>query len=221
MPATSNRRRNGKEKAAPAPAALLDQRGLPCNLDVERYVLGSILLDDAHYLQARAKLDPDDFALEKHRRILARMDGLAERQERIDRVTVANELMRYNELEACDGLSYLVSLDDGLPQILNLDSYLTILKEKATMRKLAFAGQNLMSRAILEEEQSSEIISAAATGLLDMTTVKGDSMASIRRIIDEYPGGLNALCTVGLRRRGCSPDSCGMTTSPAACSRES
>jgi replicative DNA helicase len=50
------------------------------------------------------------------------MGELNERGERIDRVTVANELMRFNELESCDGLSYLVSLDDGLPQILNIDA---------------------------------------------------------------------------------------------------
>ena len=42
--------------------------------------------------------------------------------------------MKFNELEACDGLSYLVSLDDGLPQIPNLDSYVRIVKDKAMLR---------------------------------------------------------------------------------------
>ena len=86
-------------------------------------MLGSILLDDTLYIQAAGTLEPDDFSLEKHRRIFRRMGDLHERGEKIDRITVANELMKFNELEACDGLSYLVSLDDGLPQIPNLDSY--------------------------------------------------------------------------------------------------
>ena len=43
------------------------------------------------------------------------MKDLYERGEKIDRITVANELMKFGELESCDGLSYLVSLDDGLP----------------------------------------------------------------------------------------------------------
>ena len=51
-----------------------------------------------------------------------RMNELHERGEKIDRVTLANELLRYNELESVDGLTYLVSLDDGLPQISNLDA---------------------------------------------------------------------------------------------------
>jgi replicative DNA helicase len=37
------------------------------------------------------------------------MAELHERGERIDRITVANELLRFNELEACDGLSYLLA----------------------------------------------------------------------------------------------------------------
>ena len=107
------------------------ERGLPANLDSERFVLGSILLNDSPYIQAAGMLQPDDFSLEKHRRIFARMGELHERGEHIDRITVANELMRFNELESCDGLSYLVSLDDGLPQIPNLDSYIRIVKDKA------------------------------------------------------------------------------------------
>ena len=97
-------------------------KGLPTNLDAERFVLGSIMLDDSLYIQAAGALEADDFSLEKHRRIFKRMGELHERGEKIDRITLANELMRFNELEACDGLSYLVSLDDGLPQIPNLDA---------------------------------------------------------------------------------------------------
>ena len=46
-------------------------------------------------------------------------------------ITLANELLRYNELESVDGLSYLVSLDDGLPKIPNLDGYVQIIRDKA------------------------------------------------------------------------------------------
>src|SRR6266542_4252636 len=113
-------------------------KGLPANVDAEKFVLGSILLDDSAYIEVAGELESGDFVLEKHRRIFARMSELHERGERIDRVTVANELIRFNELEACDGLSYLVSLDDGLPQIVNLESYIRIVKDKATLRRIIF-----------------------------------------------------------------------------------
>lgn len=133
---------------------------LPVNLDAERLILGSILLDGSLYVTVAAALNPDDFSLEKHRRIFARIGEVHERGERIDRITVANELMRRNQLEACDGLAYLVSLDDGLPQILNLDSYVSIVKDKSTLRQIVLTAHQLMNRALLGEECSS-ILDAA------------------------------------------------------------
>ena len=82
------------------------------------------------------------------------MGELHERGENIDRITVANELMKFNELEACDGLSYLVSLDDGLPQIPNLDSYIRIVKDKAVLRRIIFASQHMMNRCLLDAEET-------------------------------------------------------------------
>jgi replicative DNA helicase len=96
------------------------------------------------------------------------MGELHERGERIDRVTVANELMRFNELESCDGLSYLVSLDDGLPQILNIDAYIRIVKDKATLRRIIFASQHLMNRCLMGEEEPDEILAGAEETLLKL-----------------------------------------------------
>ncbi len=79
------------------------EKGLPANPDAERYVLGSILLNDSVYLQVAGSLEPEDFSLEKHRRIFARMADLYERSVHIDRVTLANELMKQGQLESVDG----------------------------------------------------------------------------------------------------------------------
>src|ERR1700676_2038179 len=130
----------------PAISANSIEKGLPTNVDAERFVLGSILLDESFYIQAAGTLEADDFSLEKHRRIFQRMGELQDRGEKIDRITVANELMKFSELEACDGLGYLVSLDDGLPQIPNLDSYIRIVKDKSVLRRIIFASQNMMNR---------------------------------------------------------------------------
>ena len=92
------------------------EKGLPSSVDTERFVLGMILLNDTYYLQVAGALEPDDFSLEKHRRIFGRMKDLYDRGERIDRVTLADELIRQGQLESVDGLAYLVSLDDGLPE---------------------------------------------------------------------------------------------------------
>src|ERR1700744_1174519 len=99
------------------------QKGLPSNIDAERFILGSILLDDSRFIDIAGLLTNADFTTEAHRRLYTRMTELHARGEKIHRVTVANELRRWGELESVGGLTYVISLDDGLPQISNLDSY--------------------------------------------------------------------------------------------------
>jgi replicative DNA helicase len=181
------------------------EKGLPTNVDAERFVLGSILLDDSLYVQSAGTLEPDDFSLEKHRRIFKRMGELQDRGERIDRITVANELMKFNELEACDGLTYLVSLDDGLPQIPNLDSYIRIVKDKAVLRRIIFASQHMMNRCLLGEEEPSEILAGAEETLLKL----GDSqvksgLINPAQILQEYEGGISAFLDPSKRIKGIS-----------------
>jgi len=179
------------------------QKGLPSNVDAERFVLGSILLNDNLYIQAAGSLEPDDFSVEKHRRIFSRMAELQARGERIDRVTLANELLRYNELESCDGLSYLVSLDDGLPQILNLDAYIRIVKDKAVLRRIVFASQHLMNLCLIGEESLPEILAGAEETLLKLSESRAhNGLVSPRQVIDEYPGGLNAFLDPSKRVKG-------------------
>jgi replicative DNA helicase len=181
------------------------EKGLPANVDAERVVLGSILLEDGLYVQAAGTLEADDFSLEKHRRIFKRMGELHERGESIDRITVANELMKLGELEACDGLSYLVSLDDGLPQIPNLDSYVRIVKDKALLRRIIFASQHMMNRCLAGEEEPADILAGAEEALLKLgeDRVKAGLMHP-HQILEEYDGGLGSFLDPSKRIKGIS-----------------
>ena len=186
-------------------ASLALEKGLPCNLDAERFVLGSILMDDSHFVQVAGTIEGDDFSLEKHRRIFHRMGELNHRGERIDRVTLANELLRYNELESCDGLSYLVSLDDGLPRIFNLDSYVRIVKDKSILRRIIFTSQHLMNRCMVGEEDPQQILAGAEESLLKLGDSQAKSgLASPKQVIEEYQGGLNAFLDPSKRIKGIS-----------------
>ena len=181
------------------------EKGLPTNVDAEKFVLGSILLDDSLYVQAAGTLESEDFSLEKHRRIFKRMGELQDRGEKIDRITVANELMKFNELEACDGLTYIVSLDDGLPQIPNLDSYIRIVKDKAVLRRIIFASQHMMNRAMLAEEEPGAILAGAEETLLKLGDSRVKSgLINPAQILQEYEGGISAFLDPSKRIKGIS-----------------
>ncbi len=179
------------------------EKGLPSNVDIERLVLGAVLLDDRVFVSVAAALTAVDFSLDKHRRIFRRMLELHQRAERIDRITVANELMRYRELESCGGLSYLVFLDDGLPHIPNLDAYIQIIQDKAALRQMVFASQHLMNRCLIGQEGPDEILAGAEETLLRLGEARAtQGLTSPRQIIDAYPGGLNAFLDPSKRVQG-------------------
>ena len=181
------------------------ERGLPVNLDAERFVLGAILMDDALYIQVAGTLVPEDFSLEKHRRIFLRMGELYNRGERIDRVTVANELMKQNQLESVDGVSYLVSLDEGMPALSNLDSYVGIVKDKAVLRRIIFTSQKLIDRCIIGEEEPDQILASAEESLLKLGESRAqDALVNPQRILAEFDGGINAFLDPSKRIKGLS-----------------
>src|SRR6202142_2239622 len=186
-----------------AASDIILDKGLPVNLDAERFVLGSILLDDSQFVQVAGAIQPEDFALEKHRILFNRMGELHERGERIDRVTVYNELLKHNESESCDGLTYLISLDDGLPRISNVDAYVRIVREKSVLRRIIFASQKLIDRCLLGQDEPEDILAGAEESLLKISDLGAKAaLVSPRQIIDQYEGGINALLDPSTRLSG-------------------
>ncbi len=179
------------------------ERGLPSNVYAERMVLGSVLMNDEKFVNVAATLQPDDFSLDKHRRIFRRMLELYDRQEKIDHVTLANELMRYGELESVDGVSYLVSLDEGLPELFNLDSYVQIVKDKATLRQMIFASQEIMQRCFVGEEEPKKLVEAAEESFLRLGEARShDDLISAKDVIDQTEGGVDAMLNPASRVQG-------------------
>jgi replicative DNA helicase len=181
------------------------EKGLPASVDTERFVLGMILLNDTYYLQVAGSLEPDDFSLEKHRRLFGRMKDLYDRGERIDRVTLADELIRQGQLESVDGLAYLVSLDDGLPELTNLDSYIRIVKDKAILRKLIFNSQKIIDRCLIGEETPDQILAQAEESMLKLGESRArDELITADAVLEKFPGGIGAFLDPSQRVRGLS-----------------
>lgn len=179
------------------------ERGLPASVDTERLVLGAILLDPNSYVVVAGQLTEAEFSLEAHRRIFIAMREIYDRGDQIDRITVAEELSRKGLLESVGGLTYLVSLDDGLPQIYQLESYLKIILDKSQLRKIIFAAQQAIDRAFLAEDSPSRILDETEDALLKISTASArDTLVRPGQIIDQYEGGIDALLDPSNRVKG-------------------
>ena len=183
------------------------QKGLPASIEAEQFVLGSILLDEERTLfpQVAGALAPADFNIEKHRRIFQRMGELHRRGERVEYLTVVNELEKHDQLESCDGIAYIATLTDGLPRLASIDSYIRIVKDKARLRELIVTCQGVACRALNGSEEPDQLIADAQSQFLRLTDGSGTKTAvATREIAERYPGGVSALLDPSKGEKGLS-----------------
>ena len=178
-------------------------KGLPANVEAEQFVLGSVLLDDSLFPQVDAALDAEDFILEKHKRIFLRMKDLAAKPEHIEYLTLVEALDRHGQLESVDGIAYIASLNDGLPRLTSIDSYVKIVKDKSLLRKLIHTSQSIISQCVESSEEVEDILANAESTVMKVGDAQLRSgLSSPREVVESVPGGIQAFLDPSRRIKG-------------------
>jgi replicative DNA helicase len=158
------------------------EKGLPCNLQVERTVLGSILLHNPVCNQAMELMRRDDLFLDSHRRIYDKMVALNECGSPIDLVTLSEELRRASEFEQVGGATYITSLIDDVQRTDDISYYVKILKSKSLKRKLITASSHIIALAYDEELEDEQLLDRAQQGIY--AVVENNVRGHFRMAID-------------------------------------
>src|SRR6201984_57493 len=176
---------------------------LPASVEAERSILGAILLDNLSYNQAAEHLRPEDFSLDSHRRIYARMIDLAESSRPIDIITLVEELGRNKELQAIGDMAYVSSLLDGVPDRPSIEHYVKIVRDKALLRGLIHAANAAIARAADQSDAAEEVLSDAAAAIFQLSeTRSGRVFMGVQEIVRESFGAVDALLQRGQRITG-------------------
>jgi replicative DNA helicase len=164
------------------------EKGMPSAPEAERAVLGSVLLNPK--LLANITLTEHEFSLDANRRLYKRMRELEEDQEPLDLISVMNCLIRYGEVDAVGGATYITSLSDGLPIFPNIDNYIAIVREKATLRQIIFTSQHSMNQALSGEYKAEEILESTSKKLAQLEVNSGKAPQSLNplQIMEEHGG---------------------------------
>jgi hypothetical protein len=121
------------------------------NLEAERATLGALLVTAAALgpVIDEVKLTAEDFYLDKHEVIFARIFDLRAAGEPVDEISVADALARRGELDAAGGRFYVSELAACVPAAGNAKHYAEIVRRHATaeaQRKVAFGLLDGMGR---------------------------------------------------------------------------
>ena len=176
---------------------------LPAAIDAERSILGAILLDNHAYNEAAEHLRAEDFSLDAHRRIYARMIDLAESSRPIDMITLVHELTRLKELPAVGDAAYISSLLDGVPDRPSIEHYVKIVRDKALLRGLIHASNSAIARAAEQSEPAEDILNEAEAAIFQLSEKRiGRGFQGIPDIVRDSFGTVDALLQRGQRITG-------------------
>ena len=177
---------------------IVERDGLPASVHTERVILGAMMSDPVAVVDATAKLTPDDFSLDSHRRIYSAMLELSELGHAIDLTTVSSVLERRKELEAIGQRSYLSSLYENLPRHLAVENYVQIVKDKSILRQLMQVCELGLNRAADQSENSLDVLGAVETRLLEISenAIKR-GFSDIGQIVGESFGSIDQLYEQG------------------------
>jgi len=145
------------------------ERSLPHNIDAEKAVLGSIIVNNENYYRIVEHLEPEDFYLDSHRTVFRHIIELMQNSLAVDLLTLQEALMRQQQLESAGGIAYVAGLMDGIPHLVNVDSYIEIIRGKALLRTLIRESNRTMAAAFDQADAPDAILESAERNLLDIS----------------------------------------------------
>ncbi|MBR2660961.1 MAG: replicative DNA helicase [Clostridia bacterium] len=143
-------------------------RALPNSTDAEISVLGAMLQDSTAVLRAAEQLKPEDFYHPEHKEIFTALTGMNSRQTAIDLVTVKDELTRRGTLDGVGGVQYLMKINGDVPTAANVQSYIDIVREKSTLRKMIAACQDIMKDCYGQDKELQDVLANAEKAIFDI-----------------------------------------------------
>ena len=115
----------------------------PHSIEAEQSVLGGLLLNNEAWDRIGDIIAEEDFYRDDHRRIYHAISKLIEHNKPADVLTAAEALQMAGDLQNIGGMAYLHSLAEGTPSAANIRLYAEIVRERAIMRRLARAGEEI------------------------------------------------------------------------------
>ena len=135
-------------------------RQLPHSLEAEQATLGSMLIDARCVPEVIEQLKPDDFYLQQNRDIFETIYAMFSYSQRIDPVTVLEQMRQRGIYEEATSRTYILQLMEITPTAANVAEYVKIVRDQALLRHLSEAASHI-SQIITEGTSAADALEAA------------------------------------------------------------
>ncbi|CAK7037089.1 Replicative DNA helicase [Saezia sanguinis] len=120
----------------------------PHSIEAEQSVLGGLLVENDAWDRCGDLISENDFYRYEHRQIFSAIAQLINASKPADVITVFEHLQNLGKAEECGGLPYLNALAQSVPSAANIRRYAEIVRERAILRKLVAASDEIATNAM-------------------------------------------------------------------------
>lgn len=143
-------------------------RTLPQSIEAEQSVIGSMIIDRSAIAQAAEGLDEEDFYRDSHKVLFKSIIDMFKKDMAVDLVTVLEHLKASDTLDRAGGVTYVTEITSSVPTTANLASYIKIVQEKSTLRKLIKASTSIIEESYNKQGEVENVLDSAEKRIFDI-----------------------------------------------------
>jgi replicative DNA helicase len=141
----------------------------PQDIEAEKSLLGSLMLDKEAITKVADILHPEDFYKRNHQYIYQVVEDLFARGEPIDLISISSKLQERGQLENMGGTAYLTELINIVPTASHVVAYAKIVQKKRILRDLISTGTEISLMGYDEEEDPDDLLDSAERKIFGIT----------------------------------------------------
>lgn len=148
---------------------------MPHSIEAEQSVLGSMIIDKMAISEAAEILTEEDFYRDTHKIIFNAIIDLYQKDIAVDIITLSEKLKAAGQLELTGGITYITELSASVITTSNISSYIKIVKDKSTLRKLIRASNEIIDWSYNNQDSVADVIDKAEKKIFDIASKRETS----------------------------------------------
>lgn len=141
----------------------------PQALDVEKVVLGALMIDKDAFSMISEIIRPETFYEPRNMKIYTAIQTLSMNENPVDIMTVTNELKREGTLDEVGGPAYIIELSSHVASSAHIEYHAHILAQKFLARQLISFASTIETKAFDETVDVDELMQEAEGSLFELS----------------------------------------------------
>ena len=167
MPNSNQNNRGRKSSGTPIDPTYAHVQ--PQAIDLEKVVLGALMVDSDAFSVVSEILKPDTFYEPRHQKIYEAIRNMNMEERPVDIMTLSNELTKMGEIDKVGGTEYLMEISSQVASAAHIESHARILAQKYLQRQLIHYAGDIETQAYDQSVDVDELMQRAEADLFTLS----------------------------------------------------